>query len=425
MDKEDLNGLKDKIVEWLHWFVNEKIKKLTNKQKIIIIMLIGLLVGCGSFSYVMAKSSKSTVVSGFEKTLNSKNPYKIYKYMKSGDPTLEINEETVKPFVDYLNENPDRKREFVNTLRYEDSSKDLLKLKSEEGFWGLKYYIELSPVNLNINVNLENTKLYLNEKEIYDTKEEDSSINIGHIFPGAYNLKSIYTNEYGQISESKNISVLSYENNIDVKLQGVKLTLDSNYRDSDVFINGDNSGKTVEQFQKIGPIPSDGSCNVYVERQFPWGSVKSEEKSIGDSGIMKLDLSPLTDDLRMHLEEVYKDFYNNLFKALTDSDKGKIKNTSNTIKDELYNKYYEKGFIIKNSYELKDLKWEQNNISMKYEGGKYKTYAIAEISYQKQKTIVFIPYNEETINKSFMTELTYDENNDSWVVTKVEEIINK
>lgn len=422
MNKEDFYDLKDKISKWLKWFVNEKLKKLTNKQKIIIIVGIVLLVGFGSFSYVIAKSSKSRVISEFEKTLNSKNPYRIYKYMKSGDPQLEVNEETIKPFVDYLNENPDRKREFVNILRYEDSSRDLLKLKSEEGFLGLKYYIELSSVNLNINVNLENTKIYLNEKEVYDTKEEDSYFKVGPIFPGTYNLKSIYKNEYGQISESRNISVLLYENNIDVKLKGVKLTIDSNYRDSNVFINGDDSGKTVDEFKERGPIPSDGSCNVYVERQFPWGIVKSDEKTIGDSGVIKLDLNPLTDDLRMHLEGIYKDFYNDLFRAVTDGNKDKIKNTSSTIKDELYNKYYQKGMIIKNSYELKDLKWEQNNISMKYEDGKYKTYAIAEISYQKQQSIVFIPYNEETINKSFMTELTYDKGSDSWIVTKVDEV---
>ncbi|MEW8957475.1 hypothetical protein, partial [Clostridium sp.] len=363
--KNSLYKLKDNL---------EVFFKDSKKRNTVIVIAFSLaIIVFGGVIYSIVNSSRDSVIKKFESTLNSSNPYKVYKYMKVEGSDRELNEENIKPLVDYLKENQSRTDELISVLRFKDSSKDLLKLKKEERVIGDRYYIGIEEVSLKVTVNLKGTRVMLNDKEVAITQKDNEVVNIDNIIPGTYNIKGIYDGNYGDIEDSITEALVNKENTKSLNLQGVNLTLDSNYKDAKVFINGEDTSKTVKEFSGIGPIPSDGSYKVHLEKEFPWGTVKSEEKEIQDLPKISLQINPLTEQLRVDLEKVYKEFYDNFFKALNEGDKSYIKNTTEDIRDRLYNEYYNSGIIIKNSYDFKNLEWQKDAISIKEEDGKFKT----------------------------------------------------
>lgn len=408
----------NKVKDWLVlFFKNPKKRNLT-----LIIGFSLALIFLGGIIYNIVNTSRDSVIKRFENTINSSNPYRVYRYMKIEGSNTELNEENIKPLVDYLKENKSRQDEIISVLRFKDSSKDLLKLKKEKGFMGDRYYIGIEEVNLKIVVNLKNTNILLNDKVIEKTNEDNKVVTINSIIPGTYNIKGIYEGEYGNIEDNETVQLVNKENEKELKLKGVTLTVDSNYKDAKVFINEEDSSRTVEEFKEIGPMPSDGSYKIYLEKEFPWGVVKSEEKVIGDLAKINLQINPLTEDLKKELEKNYKEFYDNFFKALNEGDKGYIKNTTEEIRNRIYKEYYSRGIIIKDSYDFKNLKWQKDAISIKEEKGEFKTYAIAEVSFKKQKNILFLSYESVDVNKEFITELTYIKDSGKWMVTEVKEI---
>ena len=155
-------------------------------------------------------------------------------------------------------------------------------------------------------------------------------------------------------------------------------------------------------------MPSDGSLKIHVEKNFPWSVVKSEEKAVEHLSYLRFDLNPMTEELRKNLEVSYNEFYKNFFEALNKEDINLITGCTERVKKSLYVRYNKKSLIISNSYNLEDLKWQKDAISIENKDGIFSTFAIADVSYKEKKSLSIIPLNEEKKNVSFKTVMTYN-----------------
>lgn len=396
--------------------------KMTRKNIIIALIVAVVFIGGSSFMIGYYMSSKATLLNKFEGALLGDDPYKALKYMQLKGKG-QLDKKNGEPFIQFIKENKDRGKDFVNQLRYgENNENNVLRLKEKKGLLFKSYYVEVKDVYINLSTNLKDTEIYFNENFFYKVKENDFSQKFGPLVPGIYNVKGVYNGEYGKIENEVKSIVLSNEEGVNIQLKGTYLTLDGNYLESVVYLNGENTQKTIREFKDIGPIP--GTSKVYASKKFPWSNeeIKSEEQEIKDHSKLILNINPMTEEVRKTLEETYKEFYKGFFEALSNGDKKYIKNTSESIKENLYKTYKKDSFIVSNSYVMDGLKWQKNAISIEKKDGKFTSRAIADIRYKEKTNLFVFNLNEVEVRKSYDTELTYDEKEDKWVITSVKEI---
>lgn len=413
----------DTFKEYLKKYWNiiiDTIKKYDSKRnRIIALFLVAVIVGVSSYLLVSRDDSRTKTINKFESTLKSRNPYNVYKYITFENKGVKLNEENIKPFVDYINADEARRDEIIRNLRFDNSdSEKLISVKSD----GKKYFIELKGIYMTLSTNLKDTEIYLQDKLYCRSDRVNYSEKFGPLIPGIYDIKAKVKGPFGEIESSNNFPLISKNSKVDIPVDAVNLSVEGNYTDSKVFINGEDTKKTIDQFKNVGPMPSDGSLKIHVEKNFPWGVVKSEEKTVEHLASLRLDLNPMTEDLRKSLEASYNEFYKNFFEALNKEDMNLITGCSEKVKKSLYDKYSKKSLIVSNSYNLEDLKWQKDAISIENKDGVFSTFAIADVSYKQKKSLSIIPLNEEQKKVSFKTVMTYDTESSKWIVTDVTEI---
>lgn len=425
--------LKERMVRALgnvYEVINAKVKclkgyikpKMTKRNIIVTLIIAIIVVGSSSFMFGYYMSSKATLLNKFEGALLGDDPYKALKYMQLKGKG-QLDQKNGDPFIQFIKENKDRGKDFVNQLRYGDNNENnILRVKEKKGLLFKSYYVEVKDVYINLSTNLKDTEIYFNENLFYKVKENDFSQKFGPLVPGIYKVKGVYNGEYGRIENEVKATVLSNEEGMNIQLKGSYLTLDGNYLESVVYLNGENTQKTIREFKDIGPIPA--TSKVYASKKFPWSSeeIKSEEQEVKDHSKLILNIDPMTEEVRKTLEETYKAFYKGFFEALSNGDTKYIKNTSDEIKNNLYKNYKKDRFIVSNSYAMDGLKWQKNAISIERKDGKFTSRAIADIRYKEKTNLFVFNLNEIEVKKSFDTELTYDEKEDKWVITSVKEI---
>ena len=402
-------------------------KLLIDNKKNRFILLFLVVITCialSGFFLGRKTTDKSYIIKNFEKAI-LENDYKTaLKFLTLKDDFLELNKDTAAPFFAYLNGTEGRKSQLISYLKtpeaLEEGNTIVLK-KVNKGLY-TKWVLELQPVFLDFTSNYKDTEIYLDDN-LYDiSKSPDYNITLGPLVPGIYNLKVLLNNSYGRSEENSQIQLIKGLTSFSLTPPSGYVTALSNFSDSKVFINGKDSGLTVSDFQDIGPIPLKANITLYGEKAFPWGIIKSEEKTIVDTSNIRLDLNPLNDELRSSLEEKYKEFYESLFTALNQKNLNLIEEPSRKAAEVIYNKYKSSALIIKESYEMTDIQWEQNAISLKTEDSTYKANAIVNLSYNKNISLAGFPISLRPKVLSFQTILSYSEKDNAWYVAEINDL---
>ena len=84
------------------------------------------------------------------------------------------------------------------------------------------------------------------------------------------------------LSEEQEIFLMQNEE-VDLKFKAININLSSNFDDANVFINDKDTNKQVKDIKNYGPMPLDKDIYIYLQRDFPWGTLKSEKVQIGNT----------------------------------------------------------------------------------------------------------------------------------------------
>lgn len=420
LNKRISKNLKVKRRKISKWF-----KSLMKPKKLVLLALTIIILTAASSYFITLSltNTKARFLNSLRQTLQSEAPYKAMDYISFQDKALKVSKDTMEPFFQYIKQNPERITTFIRDLEKESNDKSMALLKEQKGRFGSKYYVELKPIFISLSVDYKDTDIYVNNQLILSTKEDNSTVKLGPYAPGAYNVKAELGNEFGKVSEEKDLTALNSTTRLSFELNIIKITVNSNFPDALVYMNGENTEKQVKDFKDIGPIPIKDNITVFVEKEFPWGTVRSTEAEANTTSSIKLDINPATPELKAQLEQTYRDFYHSVFEALTNQDKALMSYSSAAVQEEIYSKLKRDTIILKNSYSINTMAFEQDVIAVDSENDKYTASANITISYQEQKSFWGIPlpyYNDVT--EKFKTTLTYDEDINSWVVSNIKEI---
>lgn len=410
---EKLKELIEAFKEYFKLLINdinnltfENLKDFINKRKILLLSILLLIFAILGFGVGNYKSSKNIVLKNLEVALKENKPEKIYKeIILDGN---KISKSEFEPLSEYYSENTSQVDNIIKNLKSNGESGYFSLINKKILFFD-NYHIEIKPVAVKINTNFNETKVYINGKEIAATNIKRNLI------PGKYLIKGELDTLYGVIEEEQEVYIM--ENLVyDLNMPAINISLTSNFEDAKVFINDEDINKTVKDIQGYGPIPLNKEINIQLEREFPWGTLKSDKVTIGTLPNINIDINMVNDNLIDEVNLSANSFYTSVFNALNNSDYSLIENSRDDAKSKIYDSIKRESLFLKNNYELNDLNTEVKSSEFYYENGTYKGNIVISLNYNISKKI--LPFIDKNVEEMFLTQMEFE--NNQWVIVDVQ-----
>lgn len=414
--------------------VPQQAKKRTKKPLIAaIVASIIVILGVVGFFVLNSITSKDSVISNFSKAIEQKDVNTLSKYLVSSDSRAKVDEASIKAFLDYIDQNPAYLNDLINTIKNPNSSNYFiqndsfadLKLKTDGKVFLLfnKYVFEMQPYFLKIKTNYKDTEIYMDGKVVSKADSDDFSVQIGPYLPGLHKIKAVYKGEYTSLENEKDVKLVSSEVsgknvNLDLALKGKTISISAGYNDAKVFVNGKDIGLTVQQVNEKDFGPVDSKTKIALQKEFPWGTVKSEEVEVGNKLRVKIDINAMNDTLKNHMMDLVNKFDSQWEEACSIKDSSKVENVTPAMLDKVNNKinalkdkrYIHQGTYVKGIYDL-------DSFSIVFSGQQYIAYFknhefLKEVEYPEGK-----PSSDIKVNEYYwLYKLVYDTANKKWLI---------
>lgn len=397
--------MKDKIMGKL-LKLRDKFKKLNLKNKHIvfsgIILIVSVVVMIAIFNTVSNNvSTKEQVISDFKLAINNEDVKLLSKIVRVDEEKV-IYKELI-PLMDYYKNKKNTLNNIAKDLRINNKS-DILEIQNRKSIFGKKYYIDIKRVSVELKTNFDDTEVIINNK-VYRSGEV-----IEGVIPGSYLSKYKLKTEFGDITGEEEVTIVTGDS-IYIDVDAGNITLYSDYKDADVFIDGKNINKKVKEIVDFGPIPLNRDIKLYIEQSFPWGKIRSRTVSINNGGIIKIDIDMVNEQLMEEINLSLNTFFNSVFEALNENDSTLIQNADEDTKDKIYDDIFKKYLFFANNYKISDMNLNIEKSDFEYKDETYKANVVVKINYDIYKKI--LPFIKENREEMFLVNLKYE--NNSWI----------
>ena len=405
-DKSDKNIENENNNNIINKFKNSKYFKFWPVLVASIVLIIVFI----SISFM--KNTKQEVLEKFTLAIQNNNPNKLESIIKLPDGQ-EISKEDVIPILEFFKADINRVNNVKKAFR-EGKTDYSMSLKKDKKLFGDDYYIEASYATLEIDSNLDKITLVVNgvNKGIFD---EDKTIKL--IAPGQYNIELENKNEYATVTKNKKID-FTKDTKLDLDLEGTYITISSNIPEATVYINDSSTGIEAKNFVEKGPFPKDGTYQVSLKYNTPFGSVSSEKVPIKDIPDVKLNIDLKSTGIETSLNNLVGKFYQSVFKAIDLKDVNKIEYANDKAKNKIYSDIEENRFILKNVYKLNSSSIDFNKSTIELKDGCYYANVVVSIEYNVKKEILGLPVKSNNYTQNFFTKAKYQDG--KWEIYEIE-----
>ncbi|MBM0066630.1 TcaA 3rd/4th domain-containing protein [Alkalicoccobacillus gibsonii] len=285
----------------------------------IVAVVVFLLLAGGGVFYVTQMNTSSNgeeLLTDFENALNNEDAEALTTVLTSAYEDWDYETVDAEALFLYFQEDPSEKDALLNRLdeemsMYEEDGEDAasvihpayqennygnITLTYEEGgmFSGGSYELLVTPAYISMHVENEELVFYLNEEEVKPDHYDGTSAVFGPFGPGSFTMRTELALDYvTATTEDVTLNIYHTEDEvsqIEVIAPDVKtMKARSNYDDSVVYLNDEETDLIVNQAEdNVTELPTDESISVSLEKQFPWGSVRSEDL-VYDGSILRFD----------------------------------------------------------------------------------------------------------------------------------------
>jgi uncharacterized membrane protein YvbJ len=384
-----------------------KILKILRKNIVYIVFLfIIIFLAIGYFAGREINTKDNTLVK-LQEALKNSDVDKLDKIVVVNDK--KIDKSSLEPLIKYYSGEDEKIEATIDKLKDNLETADM-SLESYNFLLWKRYRINIKTYNLKVNSNFSKGEFAIENLDTITAGGE-----FGHLIPGVYNISGLLKSEYGNV-ENSDEELIMENTEITMDFQAVTVLVTSEFTDAQIFVGENDTNCMVRDKTKIGPLPSDGSVAMHLEKDFPWGRVKGQEVIVGDSPNIKLDIKLENDNLKSDIKGVVDTYYSGVFDALNKEDKSLILNSTDQAKDKIYSILQKDYFILKNRYKIDKINIIYDKNEYSYKNGEYRATIVVEVSYNTSKT--FLELNKNTNTKSFFTKLIYKEQ--KWSVEDVE-----
>lgn len=405
--KDRLYKVKESIVERYNKLDKQSYKTFLEKNlKWLVTVVIIIFLGLGYYIGNVT-TTKSQVLKELNIALKEGNTRKLTKIIEVNNES--VDKEEIEPLAEYFKGKDEVVNNTINKIS-RDNKTEIFELISKKGLFKDKYYINLKTFNITLNSNFKNAQIYINENDKYRPND-----TIRNLIPGNYKIIGEVKSDYGNIKTEKDITLMKDEN-VNINLSAVMVTVSSNVKDASVIINGKDSDILVKNFKDIGPMPSDGTVKISLRKEFPWGTIDSKEVEVKDNKNININIDIANDKLWDEAQNAVNKFYKSVINALNNEDKSLIESSTEKAKDKIYGILEKNYFIFKNQYDMTSLNIDKEKSHFEYNNGDYKGTVVCDINYDVSMKLFGFLKDENS--KSFFTKLIYKDN--EWIVDDVE-----
>ncbi|PGM73272.1 hypothetical protein CN952_10540 [Bacillus cereus] len=273
-------------------------KSVKSKKNLFLIIGFAVIAALlfGAYKFGAYKFSKEKQVNVMIEAFQKKDINAIDEFVKANDSSLKIKTEDIKAYMRYLKENPSYNKQLLSYLQKETVDQKLTKDKSsfkdgeivEEGKeWFLypKYKFSMKSYYMSISTTAKNAEIYVNDKKETELSSDKTSKELGPYFPGTYVVKATAKTELTELEIEKEVDLADEQSEkvkVDLSLEGKYVSISSDESDATVFVNGKKRGKLNYGSYKLGPVSTDETVEVHLEKTTDFGVMKSESVKIGD-----------------------------------------------------------------------------------------------------------------------------------------------
>ncbi len=282
----------------LYTELQSETKSVKSKRNLFLIIGLAIIVILlfGAYKFGAYKFSKEKQVNVMIEAFQKKDINAIDEFVKANDSSLKIKTEDIKAYMRYLKENPSYNKQLLSYLQKETVDQKLTKDKPafkdgeivEEGKeWFLypKYKFSMKSYYMNVSTTAKNAEIYVNDKKETELSSDKNSKELGPYFPGTYVVKATAKTELTELETEKEVDLADEQSEkvkVDLSLEGKYVSISSDESDATVFVNGKKRGKLNYGSYKLGPVSTDETVEVHLEKTTDLGVMKSESVKIGD-----------------------------------------------------------------------------------------------------------------------------------------------
>lgn len=270
------------------------------KSKKNMFLLIGFVIVFailfGAYKFGASKFSKEKQVNAMIEAFQNKDVNAIDEFVKVDDPSLKVKTEDIKAYIRYLKENPSYNKELLSYLQKETVDQKLAKDKAsfkdgqviedgKEWFLYPKYKFSMKSYYMSVNTTAKNAEVYVNDKKETELSSDKTSKELGPYFPGTYVVKATAKTELTELETEKEVDLADEKSGtveVDLSLEGDYVTISSDESDATVFVNGKKRGKLTYGSYNLGPVSTDETVEVHLEKNTDFGVIKSESIKVGE-----------------------------------------------------------------------------------------------------------------------------------------------
>lgn len=404
--KSKINNIKigKKINQFIAW----------KYSKAIMVFVLVAIIFSG-FAYGDITTKESELIKKVSIALNSGSEKKLLKIIKVENKNIKLSKDDLKPLIRFYEEDKSRVSTLVTSLKNGDEAYSL-KVVKEEGFIRDKYFLGITLREVEIVSNFKNSKLYLDSKYKGDIGSSGRLILSGMV-PGVYDIKVENKSIYSELLEERKIA-FTQNDKVDIELNGIMVTVSSNFANGIVYINGESSGKAAKDFVNIGPFLNDGSVELQVKAETPWGELSSNKVYIDKLPEVNIDIDLKNEGIIKEIDNTVSEFYSSVFTALNSQNKEDIVDASDEVKNQVYDVLNKKYFLFKNKYEISDLDIKMENSEVSYSEGEYIGNIVVNVSYAVKKNILGIDIKRDTYDEDFFTKVKYTDG--KWTIYELD-----
>ncbi|PEA11335.1 zinc ribbon domain-containing protein [Bacillus cereus] len=278
--------------------VQSETKPVKSKKNLFLIIGFVIIAALlfGAYKFGANKFSKEKQVNVMIEAFQKKDINEIAEFVKAEDPSLKVKTEDIKAYIRYLKENPSYNKELLSYLQKETVDQKLTKDKAsfkdgqivedgKEWFLYPKYKFSMKSYYMNVSTTAKNAEIYVNDKKEAELSSDKTSKELGPYFPGTYVVKAAAKTELTELETEEEVDLADEKSGkveVDLSLEGNYVTISSDESDATVFVNGKKRGKLTYGSYELGPVATDETVEVHLEKTTNFGVVKSESITIGD-----------------------------------------------------------------------------------------------------------------------------------------------
>ena len=401
------NVIAEKVSSLISFLGNLYFFKLIRKRwkfTIFIVLIFFLF-----FGYFIGRinTSREYILSRLEMSLKNSDISALSDIVKVNGER--VNEKSLESLIQYYNSGNNKVDSLITNLKKNSETKDF-KLECKKYIFWNKYYLNVKTFKITIDSNFED-----GEFTVGNIGKIKSGKVLKDVIPGSYNINGVLNSNYETIKTSKEVVIME-DKNIEIDFPARVIKIDSKFQDADVYINGKDIKRKVKDMKDFGPLPTDGTVSIHLEKEFPWGRNKGEEVVITDTPIINITIPISNETLENDITNVINIFYESVFVSLNKQDMRYIENCIEETKNKIYSSVEEKYILFKNKYSNLKMDIDFENSQYFYEDNTYRATIVVNVQYDVSKAIINL--NKETYSKSIFTRIVYKD--DNWIVEDVD-----